>query len=153
MFEYLMLGDFRARKYSKTGARTCSRLEKFAFDTTLQMSRSTFFFKGKGVQNVQKYAHVVYGCPQWERNSFPNFSSVALLLSDHQSVTEKLGRVTPTVEVKTYSSLGIGKLNTNWSAMLWYMQNVLMLIRNIMWYICDFQDWNYIFCSVVFWIQ
>ena len=35
MFEYLMLGDVRARKYSKTGARTCSILEKFAFDTTL----------------------------------------------------------------------------------------------------------------------
>ena len=35
MFEYLMLGDVRARKYSKTGARTHSILEKFAFDTTL----------------------------------------------------------------------------------------------------------------------
>ena len=30
-----MLGDVRARKYSKTGARTRSKLEKFAFDTTL----------------------------------------------------------------------------------------------------------------------
>ena len=29
-----MLGDFRDRKYSKTGARTRSILEKFAFDTT-----------------------------------------------------------------------------------------------------------------------
>ena len=35
MFENLMLGDVRARKYSKTGARTRSILEKFAFDTTL----------------------------------------------------------------------------------------------------------------------
>ena len=35
MFEYLMLGDVRARKYSKTGARTHSILKKFAFDTTL----------------------------------------------------------------------------------------------------------------------
>ena len=35
MFEYLMLGDVRAQKYSKTGARTHSILEKFAFDTTL----------------------------------------------------------------------------------------------------------------------
>ena len=38
MFEYLMLGDVRARKYSKTGARTRSILEKFAFDTTLEKS-------------------------------------------------------------------------------------------------------------------
>ena len=38
MFEYLMLGDVRARKYSKTGARTSSILEKFAFDTTLETS-------------------------------------------------------------------------------------------------------------------
>ena len=30
-----MLGDVRARKYSKTSARTRSILEKFAFDTTL----------------------------------------------------------------------------------------------------------------------
>ena len=30
-----MLGDVRARKYSKTGARTRSILEKFVFDTTL----------------------------------------------------------------------------------------------------------------------
>ena len=36
MFEYLMLGDVRARKYSKTRARTRSILEKFAFDTTLK---------------------------------------------------------------------------------------------------------------------
>ena len=35
MFDYLMLGDVRARKYSKTSARTRSILEKFAFDTTL----------------------------------------------------------------------------------------------------------------------
>ena len=35
MFEYLMLGDVRARKYSKTGARTRSILKKFVFDTTL----------------------------------------------------------------------------------------------------------------------
>ena len=35
MFEYLMLGDVHARKYSKTSARTCSILEKFEFDTTL----------------------------------------------------------------------------------------------------------------------
>ena len=32
-----MLGDVRARKYSKTGARTRSILEKFAFDTTLEI--------------------------------------------------------------------------------------------------------------------
>ena len=37
MFEYLMLGDVRARKYSKTGARTHSILKKFAFDTTLML--------------------------------------------------------------------------------------------------------------------
>ena len=37
MFEYLMLDDVRAWKYSKTGARTCSILEKFAFDTTLKI--------------------------------------------------------------------------------------------------------------------
>ena len=30
-----MLGDVRARKYSKTGARTRSILGKFTFDTTL----------------------------------------------------------------------------------------------------------------------
>ena len=30
-----MLGNVRARKYSKTGARARSILEKFAFDTTL----------------------------------------------------------------------------------------------------------------------
>ena len=30
-----MLGDVRAQKYSKTGARTRSILEKFALDTTL----------------------------------------------------------------------------------------------------------------------
>ena len=35
MFEYLMLGDVHARKYSKNGARTRSILEKFAFDITL----------------------------------------------------------------------------------------------------------------------
>ena len=35
MFEYLMLGDIRAQKYLKTGARTCSILKKFAFNTTL----------------------------------------------------------------------------------------------------------------------
>ena len=35
MFKYLKLGDVRAQKYSKTGAHTCSILEKFAFDTTL----------------------------------------------------------------------------------------------------------------------
>ena len=34
MFKYLMLGDVRARKYSKTDARTRSILEKFAFDTS-----------------------------------------------------------------------------------------------------------------------
>ena len=34
MFEYPMLGDVRARKYSKTGARTRSILKKFVFDTT-----------------------------------------------------------------------------------------------------------------------
>ena len=33
-----MLGDVRAQKYSKTGARTRSILEKFAFDTTLETS-------------------------------------------------------------------------------------------------------------------
>ena len=33
-----MLGDVRARKYSKTGARTRSILENFAFDTTLKPS-------------------------------------------------------------------------------------------------------------------
>ena len=37
MFEYLMLGDVCAQKYSKTGARTRSILEKFAFDTTLYL--------------------------------------------------------------------------------------------------------------------
>ena len=36
MFEYLMLGDVRARKYSKTSAHTRSILKKFAFDTTLE---------------------------------------------------------------------------------------------------------------------
>ena len=41
MFEYLMLGDVRARKYSKTGARTRSILEKFAFDTTLPLEGNT----------------------------------------------------------------------------------------------------------------
>ena len=35
MFKYLMLGDARAQKYSKTGARTRSILKKIAFDTTL----------------------------------------------------------------------------------------------------------------------
>ena len=35
MFEYLMLGDVRAQKYSKTGARTYSILEKFVFDAAL----------------------------------------------------------------------------------------------------------------------
>ena len=30
-----MFGDVRARKCSKIGARTCSILEKIAFDTTL----------------------------------------------------------------------------------------------------------------------
>ena len=35
MFKYLMFGDVRARKYSKTAARTRSILEKFEFDTTL----------------------------------------------------------------------------------------------------------------------
>ena len=34
MFEYLMLGDVHAQKYSKTGACTSSILEKIAFDTT-----------------------------------------------------------------------------------------------------------------------
>ena len=33
-----MLGDVRARKYSKTDTRTHSILEKFAFDTTLLKS-------------------------------------------------------------------------------------------------------------------
>ena len=37
MFEYLMLGDVRARKYSKTGARTRSILKKFEFNTTLAL--------------------------------------------------------------------------------------------------------------------
>ena len=41
MFEYLMFGVVRARKYSKTGARTRSILEKFVFDTTLEKA-----FKG-----------------------------------------------------------------------------------------------------------
>ena len=36
MFEYLMLGDVLARKYTKTSAHTRSILERFAFDTTLQ---------------------------------------------------------------------------------------------------------------------
>ena len=36
MFKYLMLGDVRAQKYSKTGARTRSILKKFVFDTTVQ---------------------------------------------------------------------------------------------------------------------
>ena len=43
MFEYLMLGDVRARKYSKTGAHTRSILEKFAFDTTLDINLSKTF--------------------------------------------------------------------------------------------------------------
>ena len=38
-----MLGDVRARKYSKTGARTRSILEKFAFDTTLTKTFFLFF--------------------------------------------------------------------------------------------------------------
>ena len=49
MFEYLMLGDVRARKYSKTGARTRSILEKFAFDTTL------VYFKG-----AKSYVPAIY---------------------------------------------------------------------------------------------
>ena len=39
MFEYLMLGDVCAQKYLKTGARICSILEKFSFDTTLKNRR------------------------------------------------------------------------------------------------------------------
>ena len=35
ILEYLILGDAGARKYSKTSARAHSILEKFAFDTTL----------------------------------------------------------------------------------------------------------------------
>ena len=35
MFEYLMLGDIRAQKYLKTGARTCAILDEFAFNTAL----------------------------------------------------------------------------------------------------------------------
>ena len=38
MFEYLMLSDVRAQKYSKTGTHTRSILEKFAFDTTLNIN-------------------------------------------------------------------------------------------------------------------
>ena len=44
MLEYLMLGNVRAWKYSKTGARARSILEKFAFDTTLELSIQIFFF-------------------------------------------------------------------------------------------------------------
>ena len=38
ILKYLILGEVRARKYSKTGARTRSILEKIAFDTTLLYS-------------------------------------------------------------------------------------------------------------------
>ena len=43
MFEYLMLGDVRARKYSKTGTHTRSILKKFAFDTTLLVTEYSIF--------------------------------------------------------------------------------------------------------------
>ena len=42
MFEYLMLGDGHAQKYSKTGPRTSSIFKKFAFDSTLK-SRQKFW--------------------------------------------------------------------------------------------------------------
>ena len=52
MFKNLMLGDARARKCSKTGARTRSILEKFAFDTTLTVNTldglSSQIWEGQG---------------------------------------------------------------------------------------------------------
>ena len=41
MYEYLILSDVHARKYSKTDVHTRSILEKFAFDKTLMWDLSS----------------------------------------------------------------------------------------------------------------
>ena len=56
MFEYLMLGDVRARKYLKIGARTCSILEKFVFDTTLFQKAIS---KGNFRLDVSAYCFII----------------------------------------------------------------------------------------------
>ena len=50
-----MLGDVRARKYSKNGARTRSILEKFAFDTTLIMTLGQRPYDNKSLSKVIYY--------------------------------------------------------------------------------------------------
>ena len=69
-----MLGDVLAPKYSKTCARTCSILKKFAFDTTL-LYFSLFLCCNitlKGLHNTSAYSRLIV--------------MIAVLLSNNQRV-------------------------------------------------------------------